>query len=109
LSALLSKIDEGPNSPSQFKDLKDLEACIHYSLEKEEKEWRLKSRAIWLEVGENDTNNFHQFANFRRNINTIWEIKNEDGKMSSSFLEKVKARERFIEKLYVVVEGCPIQ
>jgi hypothetical protein len=54
-------------------------------LEKEEKEWRLKSRALWLEVEDNNMKYFHQYVNLRRNLNTIWEIKNEDGSISSSF------------------------
>jgi len=76
MSTLISKIDEVYLIPSQVKDLKDLEASSHSWLEKEEQEWRLKSRVLWLEVGDNNTKYFHQFVNFRRDLNTIWEIKN---------------------------------
>jgi hypothetical protein len=54
LSSLLSKIDEGPLSLVQVKELKELEARRHSWLEKEEKEWRLKSRVLWLEAGDNN-------------------------------------------------------
>eukprot|EP00253_Pinus_taeda_P028876 PITA_28876 len=40
-------------------------------LEKEE-QWRLKSRAIWLQVGDGNTKFFHNFANGRKASNTIW-------------------------------------
>jgi hypothetical protein len=48
-------------------------------------------------------------VNLKRNINTIWEIKNEDGSISSSFQEKAEAGASFFAKLFATPEGCPIQ
>lgn len=42
-------------------------------LEKEE-QWRLKSRAMWLQVGDGNTKFFHNFTNCRKATNTIWQL-----------------------------------
>jgi hypothetical protein len=44
-----------------------------------EESWRLRSRAIWLASGENNTKNFHNFANFNRARKHIWEISDIEG------------------------------
>eukprot|EP00253_Pinus_taeda_P008879 PITA_08879 len=53
-------------------------------LEKEE-EWRIKSRAIWLKAGDENTRFFHNFAKGRKSANTIWRLKDEEGREVSSF------------------------
>eukprot|EP00253_Pinus_taeda_P015079 PITA_15079 len=53
-------------------------------LEKEE-EWRLKSRAIWLKAGDENTNFFHNYEKGRKNANTIWKLKDPEGRDVSSF------------------------
>jgi len=48
-------------------------------LKEEEAVWRLKSRVLWLKQGDRNTKSFNKVANTRRNINSIWLIKNEKG------------------------------
>jgi hypothetical protein len=55
-------------------------------LDKEE-EWRIKSRAIWLKSGDENTRFFHNFAKGRKSANTIWRLKDEEGREVSSFPE----------------------
>eukprot|EP00253_Pinus_taeda_P033560 PITA_33560 len=55
-------------------------------LEREE-EWRIKSRAIWLKSGNENTRFFHNFAKGRKSANTIWRLKDEEGREVSSFPE----------------------
>ena len=43
-------------------------------LKDREESWRLRSRAIWLLEGDNNTKFYHKFANGRKAINTIWEL-----------------------------------
>eukprot|EP01018_Ginkgo_biloba_P018081 Gb_04379 [translate_table: standard] len=44
-----------------------------------EKDWRIKSRAIWLQQGDQNTKYFHNYARFRENQNTIWELTGRGG------------------------------
>ncbi len=48
-------------------------------LKDREETWRLRSRAIWLMEGDENTKFFHKFANGRKAINTIWQLTNEPG------------------------------
>ena len=47
-------------------------------LEKEEM-WRLKSQAIWLECGDDNTKFFHTYARGRKETNTVWILVDEHG------------------------------
>ena len=76
---------------------------------KEEQLLRLKRRAIWIKEGDNNTNFFHNFANKRRNQNTISTIKDMTGDMVSSFKEKAEAGEGFFKNLFKEPTGCNIQ
>jgi hypothetical protein len=60
-------------------------------------------------VGENNSKNFHQYANFWKNINTIWEIRSEDGSKAFTFKEKEEEGVCFFQYLFQEPRGCPIQ
>ena len=53
-------------------------------LDKEET-WRLKSRAIWLECGDENTKKIHSFARGRKAQNTIWSLENSLGRRLEYF------------------------
>jgi hypothetical protein len=90
LSRLLSNEDGDPLSSAQLEEIKSLEERRNAWLRKDEQEWRLKSHALWLQVGDNNTKFFHHFSNHRRNLNTIWEIKNEEGVKVNSFKKNLR-------------------
>lgn len=74
----------------------------------EEAKWRLKSRVIWLKECDNNTKFFHKYASYRKNLNSIQEIKDQNGQKVSSFEEIAEAREGFFSSLFKEPEGCPI-
>ena len=78
-------------------------------LDIEEKELRLKSRALWLEDGDKNSKVFHNYATHRRNINTICEIKNHEGRLVRTFEEKADVGVAYFQKILKEPEGCPIQ
>ena len=47
--------------------------------------WRMKSRAIWLQCGDENTKFFQAYAKGRKCSNTIWELPSAEGEMVSSF------------------------
>jgi hypothetical protein len=51
---------------------------------------------------------FHHFSNHRRNINSIWEIKDDEGNLVSTFQEKAEVGARFFENIFTSPVGCPI-
>ena len=50
-----------------------------------EETWILKSKAIWLECGDENTNFFHSYARGRKALNTIWSLENSLGRRLESF------------------------
>ena len=68
-------------------------------LEREES-WRLKSRAIWLECGDENTKFFHAFARGRKAANTIWCLKDEEGLEHFDFEGKARCGVNHFESLF---------
>ena len=71
--------------------LVDLEFCRRIILLVREQEARQKSRATWLLCGDDNTSFFHNFANHRKNINSIWKIEGDDGLSVEGFDSIAKA------------------
>jgi len=78
-------------------------------LEKEEKTCHLKSRAIWIKEGDNNSMSFHQYANFRKNVDTIWEVKAPNKSLAPSFNDKAEERVCYFHDLFQASARCPIQ
>jgi len=54
-------------------------------LQEKEETWRLKSRAVWLESGDENTKFFQAYAKGRKCANTIWKLEDLDGRVENSF------------------------
>jgi hypothetical protein len=54
-------------------------------LESNEAEWRLDSRTLWWACEDENTNKIHHYENHRRNVNTIWMMRNGEGEEANSF------------------------
>ena len=92
-----------------MKEVMEKELKREELLAREEELLGLKSRAIWIKEGDNNTKFFHNFPNHGRNLNTISTIKGMNGVMVSSFKEKTEAGESFLKILFKESEGCNIQ
>jgi hypothetical protein len=64
--------------------LKKRQSRIHSLVEES---WRQKSRATWIKSGDKNTSFFHKYATHRRNINTIWDISDEEGNNFSTLTD----------------------
>ena len=60
-------------------------------LELEATSWRLKSRAVWISLGDANTIFFSEYASARKNVNAIWDLDDGDGNtlVDDLFLQKV--------------------
>ena len=100
--------EEGIFSEEENKLMKELEKKKEKLLAIEEKELRLKSRALWLEARDKNSKFFHNYATHRRNINTICEIKNQEGRLVKTFEENADAGVSFFQNIFKEPEGFPI-
>jgi hypothetical protein len=73
-----------------------------------ESNWRQKGRVVWIQEGDNNTKYFHIFASFRRETNSIWEIKDDQGKKVTSFEEIADEGKNHFSNLFKEPVGCPI-
>jgi hypothetical protein len=69
-------------------------------LKEKEESWRLKSRAIWLESGDENTKFFQAFAKGRKNINTIWQLKDQAGNLETTFEGMSKLGKNYFQNLF---------
>ena len=65
-----------------------------------EEEWRLKSRAIWLKAGDENTRFFHNYAKGRKSANTIWSLKDEEGRVVNTFSDLSSLGLRHFQKIF---------
>ena len=70
---------------------------------------RLKTKALWIAEGDNNTELFHRFDSHRINVKTIIDIQNDQGICVSSFRDKCEACVSYIQNLFTELEGYPIQ
>ena len=85
LEALQNSEGGGFHTQEEKMRLHTLEANRNKILKEREEVLRLKSRAIWMECGDNNNKFFQAFAKGRKQQNTIWELKKENIEMASSF------------------------
>ena len=50
-----------------------------------EQEARQKIRALWLLCGDDNTPFFHKYSSYRKDINSIWKIADDEGKVVEGF------------------------
>lgn len=87
-------------SQESKEDLTRLEGRRNTLLSEKEETWRLKSRAIWLACGDDNTKFFHAFARGRKASNTIWNLKDEEGVSHFNFEDKARCGVTHFQNLF---------
>eukprot|EP00253_Pinus_taeda_P009779 PITA_09779 len=87
----------------------DLSRRKLHLLKLEESSWRLKSRALWLRLGDRNTKFFHRFATFRRQANAIWRIKDGNGGFIYTQQDISNAAVAHFKSQYSKGLGCAFQ
>ena len=62
--------------------------------------WCLKSRALWILEGDANTKFFHRYSSFRRNINSIHELRNGEGETRKDIKELKRGAISFFSNIY---------
>ena len=70
--------------------------------------WRLKSRAIWLQCGAENTKKFQAYAKGRKFSNSIWEMPSAEGEPVSNFDGLADMGVKYFGDLYSVQSGATI-
>ena len=60
----------------------------------------MKSRALWLLCGDENTPFFHKYADNRKFINSIWKIADDDGNMVEGYEDIAEAGVKHFETLF---------
>eukprot|EP00253_Pinus_taeda_P024113 PITA_24113 len=100
LKSLESMEADGYSSQSSKDRILNLEKSHTQILLAKEKEWRLKSRATWLKAGDENTRFFHNYAKGRKSSNTIWSLKDEEGRELKTFSEISGLGMRHFQKIF---------
>jgi hypothetical protein len=69
-------------------------------LKEKEESWRLKSIAIWLASGDENTKFFQAFAKGRRCANTIWHLRDQEGNLENSFEGMARLGKNHFQELF---------
>ena len=65
-----------------------------------EETWRLKSTAIWLECGDDNTKFFHAYARGRKVANTAWMLLDDHGTTHDTFEGMATTGVEHFKRLY---------
>jgi hypothetical protein len=97
----LYEAEGGGYSNQESKDqLLNLERKCSLLLQKREEEWHLKSRALWLRSGDENTKFFQAYAKGRRMTNTIWSLTDPLGNKASSFQDMAQLSTLHFKNLF---------
>jgi len=78
-------------------------------LKEKEEMRRLKSRAIWMKSGDENTKQFQAYAKVRKCSNTIWHLKDQDGTQEHTFEGMSRIGKNYFQELYKAENKATIE
>lgn len=108
LSLAMDKGLWGSDQVSLQQSFQKLEQRKLLLLAQEEETWRLKSRALWIDLGNKNNIFFHKFVDNQRNQNSIWSLKTYGGKLVSSQVELIEEAATHFQKYYQDPGSCVV-
>eukprot|EP00253_Pinus_taeda_P019805 PITA_19805 len=69
-------------------------------LKDREEDWRLRSRVIWLQEGDDNTKFYRKYENGRKAINTIWQLSNDQCLTVNTFPQLASLASSHYKKIY---------
>jgi hypothetical protein len=74
IKVFIGQLEGDPSNQAVASSLRQSELDRNLILRSEEELWRIRSRALWLSSGDNNTKYFHKISNHNRIRKHIWEI-----------------------------------
>jgi hypothetical protein len=96
----LQLLSGGSNLPEVESNLINLEFERNKYLKAKEELWRQRSRAIWVQSGDQNTKFFHQFSSHRRNSKHIWEIRDVTGTVHNGQEAIIEEAENYYKNFF---------
>ena len=87
--------------PREMLAIQYLEDKKMVIVKKEVETWRQKSRSIWLSQVDANTKLFHQFVDYRRIVNTVWEVVKDDDENIYGKVDLGKEEINYYKKNYI--------
>jgi hypothetical protein len=109
LNILLEEEGGGFVSLETKTNLPGMEECRNRLIKEKEEMWRLKSRAIWMKSGDENTKFFQAYAKGRKCSNTIWHLKDQDGIREHTFEGMSRIGKKYFQELYKVENKATIE
>eukprot|EP00253_Pinus_taeda_P027180 PITA_27180 len=100
LCSLTDEKGQGFISVDEKCKLIDLEQQKIKILKEREESIRLRSRALWMKAGDDNTKFFHNFAKCRKVSNTIWKLPSPDGDIADNFNKLAHLGISYFRNLY---------
>ena len=100
LKELQNKDGGGFLTQDDKEKLYSLEASRSKFLKERQEVLRLKSRAIWMECGDDNTKFFQYFAKGRRQQNTIWKLRKENSERAKKFEDLAETGKAYFENIF---------
>jgi hypothetical protein len=100
-------LSDGSILPEVESNLIKLEFERNKHLKAQEDLWRLRSRAIWVQSGDQNTNFFHHFANHMRNSKHIWEIRDVNGTVHNGQEAIIAEVENYFKIFFKPLDNSP--
>jgi hypothetical protein len=108
----LAELQDGTGWGFYSQEAKDhlygLEKRRRVILEEREAQWRLKSRALWLACGDENTKLFQAFSKGRKMANTIWSLRDQRGEEVTNFNELADLGTNHFKALFKAQEETSI-
>ena len=87
--------------------IKELEKSVEDLMDCEELFWKQRSRAEWLEAGDQNSKFFHARASARQKKNSIHRLQNKEGRLEESEAGMARVIQEFFHSLFQSANPSP--
>jgi hypothetical protein len=109
LKILLEEEGGGFSSLETKTNLLRMEEWKNRLIKEKEEMWRLKSNAIWMKSGDENTKKIQAYAKGRKFSNTIWHLKDQYGTHEHTFEGMSRIGKKYFQELFKAENKATIE